>query len=76
MVSLEQPRPSRYPDQQCEWHPCTEAAVGWLEAQWTLFDFLEYRFCETHHADMREALASQTVDGEPVVTLWTHYFDD
>jgi len=51
-------------DQLCEFPDCTALAEGWVEAQWTLADFVRYEACFNHMAEMTAALSDMRIEGE------------
>ena len=50
--------------QLCEYEGCTNVAVGWVEAQWTIVDFCRFETCLEHMNDMCWHFYNQTVEGE------------
>lgn len=60
----------------CEMEDCDQDAVASVHAQWTIFDFIDYRSCDTHIDDMLEGLALRTVDGKRPVDLWVQWYFD
>lgn len=54
----------RAPPQLCEYPDCQQSAVGYVEAQWTLADFVRYEMCGEHLVVAAEQLRQQTVEGE------------
>lgn len=56
------------PTQRCEWEDCQEFAQGYVEAQWSIADFVRYEMCIKHMFVGRDELSRRTVDGLPAVT--------
>lgn len=59
--------------QKCEWEGCDELADGFVEAQWTIVDFMRFESCVAHLFDFGDALRNYYVDGvpaRPYVTLY------
>jgi hypothetical protein len=57
--------------QMCEMEGCTEEAIGWVEAQWTIADFVRYEACFPHLWEIEEDLRQRTVEG---IHAWPHVF--
>jgi hypothetical protein len=54
--------------QRCEWEDCAEYAQGYVEAQWSIADFVRYEMCIRHMIEGRDELSKRMVDGMPAVT--------
>jgi hypothetical protein len=54
---------------------CTAKAVGYVEAQWSVVDFVRYETCDEHMRDMLIGLNARWVDGRPPV-LNVDFYDD
>lgn len=63
------------PPKLCELEECQNIAVGWVEAQWSLFDFVRYEGCEEHLEDMRARLAKRKVEEFLPITL-VHWYEE
>lgn len=47
----------------CEMDGCTAKAVGYVEAQWSIVDFVRYETCADHMDDMLDGLSARRVEG-------------
>lgn len=59
----------------CEFEGCPEPAEGWVEAQWSLFDFVRYDMCNDHLWEVYEDLAERRVDGQLVFEVGVRYYE-
>jgi hypothetical protein len=48
----------------CEMQGCKQLAVGWIEAQWSVADFVRYEACFAHIDEMYSDLSWARVDGQ------------
>lgn len=61
---------------KCEWTSCDREVDGYVMAQWTVVDFIQFEVCDGHIDDVIAALARRKVDGElPMDLRWQHYED-
>ena len=62
--------------QLCEYEGCRRAAEGYVEAQWTPFDFVRYEGCPEHVWLMRAELSQRYVElDQPVVRIAWYWYD-
>ena len=61
--------------QRCEYEDCEMSAVGWVEAQWTIVDFVRYEGCFDHLVDMRASLHGRRVEGYSP-DIHVHFYDE
>lgn len=60
--------------QLCEWPDCQRPAQGYVEAQWTVVDFVRYEVCYTCMTDMSAFLWRRRIDGQLPLIVWTGYY--
>lgn len=46
----------------CEYEGCPLPAEGWVEAQWSVVDFVRYDMCHDHLWEAYEILSTQKVE--------------
>lgn len=47
---------------KCEYEGCPRDAIGYVEAQWSIFDFLRYEMCFEHLFEAQADLAQREVE--------------
>jgi hypothetical protein len=47
----------------CEFEGCLLPAVGWVEAQWSIADFVRYEACYEHLSEIADGLKTRKIDG-------------
>lgn len=55
--------------QLCDMEGCLRIATGYVEAQWSIADFVRYESCDEHPGEMLQILANQLFDGRPPLYL-------
>jgi hypothetical protein len=61
--------------QRCEFEDCEQIAEGWVEAQWTIADFVRYESCLDHLGEMRDVLAQREVEGY-APDVHVHFYEE
>lgn len=67
---------------KCEYEGCPREAEGWVEAQWTLVDFMRIEVCFEHAEDVYDNMSQLVIEGqrawpavkwyEPIEIDWHH----
>jgi hypothetical protein len=61
----------------CEYDDCSKPIVGYVDASWSIADFVRYEGCDEHLWEMREQLRHRRVEGRvPTVSLNYYLADD
>ncbi len=61
--------------QACETSGCNHAAEAHVFGQWTIADFMSWEVCGNHVEECVQWMRAITVDGNPILELWVHYYD-
>jgi hypothetical protein len=59
---------------RCEMEGCVYPAVCSVNAQWSIFDFLNYAMCELHEREATWTIGRKLIDGQRPQEVWTRWW--